>query len=66
MSLALNSSILPFTEPPKFDNTLPDVYRLLDSLEEEGGDLSERRKPPSLFTRPEHSMTYQKISGTKH
>ncbi|KAH3752765.1 hypothetical protein DPMN_187391, partial [Dreissena polymorpha] len=48
--------------PPKFDSTLPDLYRLLDTLEKDEGDLSDLRQPPSLFSRPEHVDKYQKIT----
>lgn len=52
-------------EPPKFENTLPDLYRLLETMEKEEGDLSNQKQPPSLFSRPEHVEKYQKISKLK-
>ena len=51
-----------FPEPPKKSSTLPDLYRLLHTMEEDG-DLNTEQQPPSLFARPEHVTTYQKISG---
>ncbi|XP_052761377.1 uncharacterized protein LOC128204074 isoform X2 [Mya arenaria] len=51
--------------PPKFDSTLPDLYRLLDTMEKDDGDLSNVKQPPSLFSRPEHVDKYQKITKLK-
>ncbi|XP_045180354.2 uncharacterized protein LOC123539694 isoform X3 [Mercenaria mercenaria] len=52
-------------EPPKFENSLPDLYRLLETMEKEDGDLSNKKQPPSLFSRPEHVDKYQKITKLK-
>lgn len=49
--------------PPPRDDTLPDLYRLMDSLEEGETDLVTKRDPPALFTREEHVPKYEKISG---
>ncbi|KAL5014640.1 hypothetical protein ScPMuIL_008910 [Solemya velum] len=49
--------------PPPEYNALPDLYRLMETLE--GGDTeleSKLRHPPALFTRPEHVPNYSKIS----
>ncbi|KAL3889356.1 hypothetical protein ACJMK2_001700 [Sinanodonta woodiana] len=51
-----------FEYVPPQDDTLPDLYRLLDSLETGEGDLDAQRQPPSLFTRPEHIPSYEKIT----
>lgn len=48
-------------EPPQQTSTLPDLFRLLESMEGDG-DLNTEQQPPSLFARPEHVTTYQKIS----
>ena len=57
--------LLFFPEPPERDDTLPDLYRLMDSLEDGETDLDARADPPSLFTRPEHLPNYKKISDLK-
>lgn len=49
-------------EPPKKDESLPDLHNLLRTLEEGDTDLEIRRQPPSLFARPEHVPNYEKIS----
>ncbi|XP_013405388.1 uncharacterized protein LOC106170172 [Lingula anatina] len=49
-------------EPPAEDHTLPDLYRLMDTLEGGDSDLETSQRPPALFTRPEHVPNYQKIS----
>lgn len=51
--------------PPPRDDTLPDLYRLMDSLEEGETDLVAKRDPPALFTREEHVPKYEKISELK-
>ena len=53
------------TEPPERDNVLPDLYRLMDSLEDGHSDLETQNDPPSLFTRPEHVPKYKKITELK-
>ena len=55
-------NVLLISVPPQKTSTLPDLYRLLESMEGEG-DLNTEKQPPSLFARPEHVTTYQKISG---
>lgn len=63
-SLSTNMTYkISISEPPKFENTLPDLYRLLETMEKEEGDLSNKKQPPSLFSRPEHVDKYQKISS---
>ncbi len=54
-----------FAEPPDRDDTLPDLYRLMDSLEDGKTDLEVDSEPPSLFTRPEHVPNYKKITDLK-
>ncbi|WAR17496.1 hypothetical protein MAR_032090 [Mya arenaria] len=53
------------TTEETFDSTLPDLYRLLDTMEKDDGDLSNVKQPPSLFSRPEHVDKYQKITKLK-
>lgn len=55
--------IVVYSVPPPRDDTLPDLYRLMDSLEEGETDLVTKRDPPALFTREEHVPKYEKISG---
>lgn len=52
-------------EPPERDNVLPDLHRLMDSLEDGHSDLESQNDPPSLFTRPEHVPKYKKITELK-
>ncbi|XP_041361349.1 uncharacterized protein LOC121377431 [Gigantopelta aegis] len=49
-------------DPLVEDDTLPDLYNLLETLQSGDTDLEAQRQPPSLFTRPEHVPNYQKIS----
>ena len=51
--------------PPEKDSTLPDLYRLMDSLEDGQTDLDKEEEPPSLFTRQETADTYHKITELK-
>lgn len=51
--------------PPERDDTLPDLYRLMDTLEGGDSDLESSVQPPNLFTRPEHVPNYKKISELK-
>ena len=53
------------TVSPYRDETLPDLYRLMDALETGKTDLDTVDEPPSLFTRPEHVPNYKKISELK-
>lgn len=66
-SLKWDSNYLQFTliEPPEHDDVLPDLYRLMDSLEDGHSDLESQNEPPSLFTRPEHVPKYKKITELK-
>ena len=57
--------LIVFTAPPERDGTLPDLYRLMDSLEDGQSDLESQNDPPSLFTRPEHVPKYRKITELK-
>ena len=59
------SVVMVFTEPPERDNVLPDLHRLMDSLEDGHSDLDSQNDPPSLFTRPEHVPKYKKITELK-
>ncbi|OWF49741.1 uncharacterized protein LOC110451314 [Mizuhopecten yessoensis] len=52
-------------DPPANDQALPDLYRLLDTLEGGDNELETERQPPALFTRPEHLPRFQKISELK-
>lgn len=52
-------------EPPQRDDTLPDLRRLMDSLEDGQTDLEAKDDPPALFTGPTHIPSYTKISGKK-
>ncbi|ELU07382.1 hypothetical protein CAPTEDRAFT_226170 [Capitella teleta] len=52
-------------DPPERDETLPDLFRLMASLEDEQTDLDKRRDPPSLFTRPEHVQKYSEITDLR-
>lgn len=54
---------LTFTVPPPRDDTLPDLFRLLESLEEGETELVTKRDPPPLFLREEHVPKYERISG---
>ncbi|XP_077989963.1 uncharacterized protein LOC144444426 [Glandiceps talaboti] len=47
-------------EPPANDD-LPDLYKLIDTLEGGDTELETTREPPLLFTKPEHEPQYQKI-----
>nr|XP_002734565.1 PREDICTED: uncharacterized protein LOC100373469 [Saccoglossus kowalevskii] len=47
-------------EPPKTDD-LPDLYKLIDSLEKGDTELEVDREPPLLFAKPEHEPQYKKI-----
>ena len=49
--------------PPQRDETLPDLHRLLDSLEDGKTDLETKEDPPALFTGPTHIPHFTKISG---
>ena len=40
-------------DPPGVNENLPDIYRLMASLEEGENQLDNAREPPSLYTRPE-------------
>ena len=60
-----NSYFCGILEPPEGDDTLPDLHRLMDALEEGSTDLESEREPPSLFTQPEHVPSYKKISELK-
>ncbi|KAJ8321997.1 hypothetical protein KUTeg_000468 [Tegillarca granosa] len=51
--------------PPTKDNTLPDLYRLMETLESGETPLETDKEPPSLFTVPEHEQSYSKISELK-
>ena len=51
-----------FSEPPVRNEALPDLYKLLDSLQEGDSELVARRAPPTLYTRPDHVTKYKKIS----
>lgn len=53
------------SERPERDENLPDLYRLMSSLEAGESDLDSRRDPPSLFAQPEHAPRYKKISELK-
>lgn len=50
-------------EPPQKDDTLPDLHRLLNSLEDGDTDLEKKSDPPPLFTGPKHIQNYSQISG---
>ncbi len=63
-SKCLSTGIV-FTEPPEKDDTLPDLYHLMDTLEDGQTDLEVESEPPSLFTRPEHVPNFKKISELK-
>ncbi|XP_069105787.1 capping protein inhibiting regulator of actin dynamics-like [Argopecten irradians] len=52
-------------DPPSNDKDLPDLYRLLDTLEGGDNELETERQPPALFTRPEHLPRFKKISELK-
>ena len=52
-------------EPPERDETLPDLYRLMASLEDGQTELDTRHEPPSLFTRPEHVSKYKQITDLR-
>ncbi|VDI72896.1 Hypothetical predicted protein [Mytilus galloprovincialis] len=52
-------------EPPQRDDTLPDLRRLMDSLEDGQTDLEAKDDPPALFTGPTHIPSYTKISELK-
>ncbi|XP_046362564.2 uncharacterized protein LOC124139499 [Haliotis rufescens] len=49
-------------EPLPEDDTLPDLYNLMDTLENGDTELETKRQPPNLFIRPEHIPNYEKIS----
>lgn len=51
--------------PPQRDETLPDLRRLLDSLEDGETDLETKEDPPALFTGPTHIPHFTKISELK-
>ena len=53
---------LRFLDPPERNKDLPDLYRLINSLEEGTTDPDDDTEAPSLFARPEHVPNYQKIS----
>ncbi len=57
--------LLPSAVPPDAERDLPDLYRLIDSLEKEQGGLESHSEPPSLFTRDEHVPKYKKITELK-
>ena len=53
------------SEPPDRDETLPDLYRLMASLEDGQTDLDTQHDPPSLFMRPEHVSKYKQITDLR-
>ncbi|XP_038052469.1 uncharacterized protein LOC119725181 [Patiria miniata] len=48
-------------EPPERDD-LPDLYKLMNTLDGGESDLEAEAPPPSFFQRPEHEPNYKKIS----
>lgn len=53
------------SEPPERDDTLPDLYRLMASLEDGQTELDTTHAPPSLFRRPEHVNKYKHITDLR-
>ena len=59
-----NRHCVHLSAPPANDDNLPDLYRLMASLESpDQQELPER--PPSLFTRPDAVQSYKKITELK-
>ena len=57
--------LCPPAQPPGSDENLPDLYRLMASLDGRDGSLDQHTEPPSLFTQPENVTSYKKISELK-
>ncbi|XP_033640408.1 uncharacterized protein LOC117300735 [Asterias rubens] len=51
-------------EPPERDD-LPDLNKLMDTLDGGESDLEADVEPPSFFQRPEHEPNYKKISNLR-